>query len=216
MRVVLDAGPLINLSNNCLLGILDYVPAEFHITPAVYREVYAHPKTKRMYAWSATLINEFLGKRVKVTSLSARDLSLVEHLDRVLNSVFFSHRGPIRILQRGELESVVLAERLDGVVMMDERTMRLVIEDVEALRRRLSRKIHGWVKVDERRLEEAREYIRDLFVVRSVDIVAYAYEKGYFHAFKDPKEALRSALYALKYGGCAVSEEEIESYVRGL
>jgi len=216
VRIVFDTGPLISLSNTCLLEALNYLPSELYITPTVYREVYVHPRRKRIYAWSAERIGELIGRKIFVHTLSAADLSTVEHLDRVLNSVFYSSRGPIRILQRGELEAVVLAQRLDKILAMDERTLRLIIEDPEQLRARLARKLHGWVKVNKERLERARELIRDIFVVRSVDIVAYAYEKGFLHDKKDPVAALRAALYALKYNGCAVSEEEIERYLRRL
>ena len=216
MRIVFDSGPLINLANTCLLDILDTLGGEYYITPAVYREVYAYPHTKKIYAWSSYLINEYIGKKIPVRSLSAKELSLVEHLDHLFNTTFYSSRGPIRILHRGELEAVVLAAEMDKVLAVDERTMRLVIEDVEQLRARLSRKIGGWVKINKDRLEEARSLIRDVFVVRSVDLVALAYEKGYFHKFKDPLDALRSSLYPLKYGGCAVSEAEIENFLRGL
>ncbi len=216
MKLVFDSGPLISLSNTCLLNVLDYIPGEFYITPAVYKEVYGHPHTKKIYAWSAENINELIGKKILVQTLSARDLSLVEHLDHVLNTVFYSSRGPIRILQRGELEAVVLASRLDKILIMDERTLRLVIEDPDQLRGRLGRKIHSWVKVNQSRLEEARQLIRDIFVARSVDLVAYAYEKGFLHDRKDPKAALRAALYALKYHGCAVSEDEIERFLKTL
>lgn len=214
MRIVFDSGPLINLANNCLLDVLRFVPAEMYIPPAVYREVYGYPSTKKMYAWSAVLINEVIGKKVLLRTLSARERSLVEHLDHLMNSLFYSSRGPIRIVHPGEIEAVVLASEMDKVVAIDERTMRLIVEDVDALKKRLSSKIHAWVKVDKKKLEEVQDFLGDLLVVRSVDLVAYAYEKGYFSSFKDSKTALRASLYALKYGGCAVSEEEIERFLR--
>lgn len=214
MRLVFDAGPLISLSKTCLLGVLDYIDAEFLITPAVYREVYLHPVRKKMYAWSARLIENYIGKKIKIRGLSAAEISLVEELDGLLNSAFYTSRGPIKILHPGELEAAVLASRADKVLVMDERTLRLVIEDPDLLRRRLSRKIHSWVKVDKRRLEEGRQIIKDIFVVRSADIVAYAYEKGFLRWMKNDREVLRSALYALKYGGCALSEGEIELFMR--
>ena len=212
--MVFDSGPLINLANNCLLGVLDTIPAEMYIPPAVYREVYGYPSTKRMYAWSASLINEVVGKRILLRTLSARERSLVEHLDHLLNSLFYSSRGPIRIVHPGELEAIVLASEMDKVVAIDERTMRLIVEDVDALRRRLSSKIHAWVKIDKSKLSEVQSTLQDLLVVRSVDLVAYAYDKGYFSSYKNPSSALRAALYALKYGGCAVAEDEIERFLK--
>ncbi len=214
MRIVFDAGPLISLSNTCLLGVLDYIDADFLITPAVYKEVYLYPVRKKMYSWSARQIESYIGKKLKLRSLTPTEMSLVEELGKLLNSAFYTSRGPIKILHPGELEAVVLASRTDKLLVMDERTLRLVIEDPELLRARLSRKIHRWVKVDKRRLEEGREIIKDIFVVRSVDLVAYAYEKGFLRWMKDDREALRSALYSLKYGGCAVSEGEIELFMK--
>jgi len=214
MKLVFDTGPLISLSKTCLLGVLDHIDADFLITPAVYREIYLHPVRKKMYAWSARLIENYIGRKIKIRGLSAAELSLVEELDSLLNSAFYTSRGPLKILHPGELEAAVLSSRTDKILIMDERTLRLVIEDPDLLRSRLARKIHGWVKVDRHRLEDGRQIIKDLFVVRSADLVAYAYEKGFLRWMKNDREALRSALYALKYGGCALSEGEIELFMK--
>ncbi len=210
-RIVSDSGPLISLSTVCLLDVFSFLKKEVVVTPSVYEEVYSYPIRKRRYMWSALRIERL---NPRVDSLSASERSLSEELLHLINNIFYSHRGPLTIVQPAEVDSAVLSLRYDKLLLMDERTLRLVIEDPEQLRNRLSRKIHAWVKINRKALDEVKGIIGDLFVVRSVDIVSYAYEKGYFDAFPRKDIALKAALFALKYGGSAVGEEEIEEYVR--
>ncbi len=214
--MVFDAGPLINLSNRCLLKVLDYLRDEKYITPTVYKEVYLHPLKTRFYSWSAVNIGEIIGKKVKMRTLDAYERALVEEFMDQINNIYYTSKGPVQIVQQGEIEALVVAVQENGIFVTDERTVRNIVEDGETIRKRLESKLKRWVKIDRSRLEYVQSKLEKVFIVRSVDLVAYAYEKGFFEHFKDPLQALRSALYALKYGGCAVSEWEIEAFLKTL
>ena len=62
------------------------------------------------------------------------------------------------------------------------------------------------------RAEELQDIVGDVLMIRSADLVAYAYEEGYL---KKDRDFLEATLYALKYAGCAISEQEIQDYIHG-
>jgi hypothetical protein len=49
-------------------------------------------------------------------------------------------------------------------------------------------------------------------VVRSVDLLGYAFEQNMVSPEFRNREFLRSAMYSLKFRGCSASFEEIEEY----
>jgi hypothetical protein len=57
---------------------------------------------------------------------------------------------------------------------------------------------------------------KGLKILRSSELVIFAYKKGYFDSFSDPKTVLKSALYRLKYTGCSLSFEEIDDYISSI
>ncbi len=212
MRLVFDAGPLISLENTCMLWVLESLPYQFYIPRSVYSELVLNPSHSKRFLLSAVRIDRLISSgRIRVRDVSPRD---VERLLHVANHTFWHHGRPLAIIHRGEAEAVVLASRLDGVVCIDERTMRELIEDPWNIARRYERRF-GSVRVDRERLEELQEMFKDILVVRSTELLAYAYELGNFIYGRD-LSSLKGALYALKYAGCSVSEAEIEWYVKSI
>ncbi len=209
--MVFDAGPLINLSRSCALDVLSYLPTRKVITPSVYEEVYERPLRNPMYARSALLIKRWIGREVHLTELSENEKREVLDLSRKMNSLFYRKGIPLRIVHPGELETLVVARRREGVMVVDERTVRLVLESPEDLKKRLERK-YGRITVNRSLLEHLKERYGRVFMVRSVDIVAYAFENGYL----GDVEELEALMYSLKYGGCAVSTRRIKEYLSGL
>ena len=66
------------------------------------------------------------------------------------------------------------------------------------------------------RHDKFKEVIGNPTVIRSVDLLAFAYEKNLLKGIITNKEYLKSALYSLKFNGCAVSFEEIDEYLNNL
>lgn len=97
---------------------------------------------------------------------------------------------------------------------VDERTTRLLIEDPYALLDILKRKrSNKRIELVQERYDKFKQLIGNPIVIRSVDLLAFAYEKNLLKGIITNKEYLRSALYSLKFNGCAVSFEEIEEYL---
>ncbi len=216
MLVVSDTGPIISLSETCLLGVLQFLPFQVAVPPSVVDELVTFPLRTKHHKFSAIRIRELLGKGViRTIGLSREARKLTYEIDSLANRVFLYHRRPLRIIHRGEIEALALAKTTNRVLVVDERTTRELIEDPEAIRDRLERRVGGRISINKDYLDELVSLIGDILVIRSVELVAFAADQGYFSQYQSEKEALEAALYALKYAGCSVSEEEIKRFVSG-
>jgi hypothetical protein len=121
----------------------------------------------------------------------------------------------LSIIQAGEAEALALA-RAQGAkaLFIDERTTRSLIENPVRLKEVLERRQEQPVRVNEQNLNSIRNMFPNLKMFRSVDIIAFAYEQNLFdHELAHGKLELEAALWAAKFGGCAVSEKEINEYL---
>ncbi|NPA77123.1 MAG: hypothetical protein GXN93_05225 [Candidatus Diapherotrites archaeon] len=215
MRVALDTGPLISLSSTCLLWLLDKLPMDFYVPPAVVDESYRAPMHTKQYRFSAMRIHQYIVEgRLRREDLGKQGEALVEEFTRIANSAYVAHHRPLRIIHRGEAEAIILAKIMDNVLLVDERTIRLLLEDPEELKYLLERRTGAHIRHNRDMTERLQEIAGDVLMLRSADIVAYAYEEGILGPKN--KEYIEAALYALKYAGCAISEQEIQEYVSKL
>lgn len=213
MRMVADAGPLISLSNTCLLWVLQKLPFEVLLPPRVVNEVARFPRGTKQYRLSALRISEYISSGVlREVELGREGEEIARRVQQTANSVYTVRHRPLRIIQRGEAEAVALATLTDRVMLVDERTIRMLLEDPFELRNVLQRRVGGHVQIDRELAEELQEMVGDVLMLRSADVVAYAYEEG---ILGKGVEYVEAALYALKFAGCSVSEREIREYVSG-
>lgn len=214
MLVVSDTGPIISLSGTCLLGVLGFLPFQVVVPPSVVDELVTFPLRTKQHKFSAVRIRELLAKgTIRTLALSREARKLAREIERLANHVFLYHGRPLRIIHRGEIDALALAETTDRVLVVDERTTRELVEDPEAVRERLERRVMGRIAVDKEYLDELVSMIGDILIVRSVELVALAADYGYFSEYQSEMDALEAALYALKHAGCSVSEEEIRRFL---
>jgi hypothetical protein len=96
--------------------------------------------------------------------------------------------------------------------MVDERTARLLVENPSALKPWLEHKLHTSVRIDSKAMEQWSSKISDRFIpLRSAEFAMAAWEKG---ILGDDKDVLFGLLWALKFAGCAITEEEIDFYMQ--
>ena len=136
------------------------------------------------------------------------------------NRIFKGFHHNIRIIQTGEMEAMAMAElyNADGVVV-DERITRTLIEHPYGLRKHMERKLHTRLSVDKRLLEKLSDELDDVYIIRSTELVAVAFELGILDKYLlskrvSRKDILESALWAVKLRGCSVSEDEIDKIVK--
>ena len=221
--LIFDASSLISLSMNGLLGELKDLKkifnGKFIITEEVKEEVIDRPMGIKKFELEALNINRLLNEKIieLPSSIGIKKETISKETKNVLktaNSIFSKNgQKEIHIIDSGEAACLALSQMLtkeskQNIVVVDERTTRLLSEKPENLRRILEKKIH--VKV-----EMEKEYLKNFKntkIVRSAELMHLAYKKG-LTGLKNGK-ALDAILYALKYKGCAISSEEIEKLKR--
>ena len=119
MRIVLDAGPLISLSNTCLLWLIERLPFDFIVPPWVVNEVSLFPSRTKHYKYSALRIRELLEEgTVKEHQLDDRAKEVADRVQRIANSVYSIKHHPLKIIQRGEAEAIAVATETDHVCLL--------------------------------------------------------------------------------------------------
>lgn len=213
--IIFDSGPLINFSMNGVLYVLRKLRKEFSgkfiISPDVKKEIIDRPiKIKRFELGALQLKALFEEKIIELPSLNPKQLKEFEKLrneiENLANSIFFTEKGKIKLIHKGEASSLALSKLLNGsnLIAIDERTTRMLCENPENLRKLLQKKLHANVKSNKKNYD----FFKQFKVIRSTELVYIASKKNLFE-LKDPK-VLEAMLYGMKYKGCSVSEEEIE------
>jgi hypothetical protein len=191
---------------------------EFIITDSVRYEIIEHPMKIRRFGWGAIRIQGLLEEEI-IKMAEDEEVVAEKELDaktrevmNLANNSFFSDGKPIHLIERGEAEAMALSLILNkrgitNAVVIDERTARMMCENPEMLRALMESKLHAKLTM---KAENLREF-QKIKVLRSTELVYMAYEKKLIE--QDPSE-LEAMLYALKFGGCSISEKEVQMMKR--
>ena len=126
----------------------------------------------------------------------------------------------MRIVHYADVSSLAAASILNSdAVVIDERTTRLLVENPRRLIEILKNKLHTPIEVNEKNLKEFQSLTKNIKIIRSVELVTIAYEKGLLNKYilhiPNPKQTLlESILWGVKLNGCAVSEKEINQIMK--
>jgi hypothetical protein len=193
--IVFDAGPVISFTTNNLLWLLEKLKqkfrGEFYITSGVHYELIRRPLETKKFKFEALQVERLVEKKV----LSVLKDETIESKSKELLNLANSTRNP-------------------DAIVVDERITRLLIENPEGLKSLLERRLHTKVTVDKNKLNSFKEITRHVSLIRSVELVAIAYELGLLNEYlvnvpNAKRELLESVLWGVKLNGCSVSEEEI-------
>lgn len=220
--LVFDSSTIITLVTNNLLWILkplkEKFNGEFFITEEVKKELVDVPlKTKRFKFEAITILDFLTEGKIK---LAKEDIS--KRTDKLLflaNHIFKAKDNWIRIVHRGEVEALALASHLEAdAFVVDERTLRLLIENPKRLAKLLNKKLHTRIDYDLRNLRDFQKEIGKMNVLRSVDLMVLAYETGlldkYINKEELRKSLLEGVLWGVKLKGCSVSVKEINEIIK--
>ncbi|MEK6950486.1 MAG: hypothetical protein AABX13_02065 [Nanoarchaeota archaeon] len=216
-----DAGPVISLVMSRLMWLLPELKkrfnGKFYLTPAVQRELVERPLTVRRFEFEALQVMKLIreGTLEIYTNVPQKK---VGELQALANNSFQLNGQAMEILQSGEMESVAAALEMNAAVVMDERTLRLFIENREEMKKLLELRFQKSVSVDRAKMKQFSDPLQGLTIIRSIELVGVAYKLGLLDSYiplqKEQKEGkeilLDSVLWAVKYNGCAVKEHEIE------
>ena len=215
--LVLDAGPLINLSMNGLLDIFEKIKSQgitIIITNYVYQEVVDRPSRIPRFELGALKIKELIDKKVIqfATEMNMNEQEIEQETKRfmqILNCAIKTENHCIEIVSPAETSclvvSAILTKRgINNLIGIDERTTRVLFEKPENLQDLMSNKLHRKMILNTNELKNLGQFR----FIRSSELVYVAHKKGFIKI--NDKRALEALLYATKYKGCAISWEEIE------
>lgn len=217
--IFFDAGPIITLVMSRMINILPLLKAKyggkFYITPAVRKELVERPLMVKRFEFEALQVN----KLIKEGVLEVYDKvpqKKVEELITLANGSFSIDGKNMAVIQAGEMESVATALEIgaEGVVM-DERTLRLFIENNSEMVKLLEARFKQQVISDQTKVRAFSFALKEVKIIRSVELVGLAYQMGLLDGYipdgKEGKEIMIDAvLWTTKFNGCAVTEDEIE------
>ncbi|MBI2662450.1 hypothetical protein HYX11_03245 [Candidatus Woesearchaeota archaeon] len=214
-----DAGPVITLVMARLINVLPLLKAKyggkFYITPAVHKELVERPISVKRFEFEALQVEKLMRDGILELYDAVPKKKVVE-LIALANGSFSLDGKTMDVIQSGEMESVATALEIgaEGVVM-DERTLRLFIENNKEMVKLLENRFKKRVMADKDKMNLFSAALKEVTIIRSIELVGLAYKigllDGYVPEGKEGKEVLVDAvLWATKFNGCAVTEEEIE------
>jgi hypothetical protein len=220
--IIFDSGTLISFSMNGVTDILKKLKKIFNgnfvITPDVKREVIDRPIQIKKFSLEALKIKQLLDEKFleMPSSLGLNDMEVAKKTEEMLdkaNSTYKDKKRDIHILDSGEASCFAVSKMLnekgfETLIAVDERTMRMLGEKPENLARLLEKKLH--IKINPNR--NNYNFFKEFKFIRSAELAYIAYKKGVID-LKNGR-VLDALLYAMKFKGCAISNEEINEIER--
>ncbi len=210
-RIVLDSSALISLSESCVASCLKFLKEknsiEFLAPQRVYDECVTRPLGIKQYGFSALRIKRlFLEGIVKITEVDGKEVELFLN---AANNIYRVDGKPLELIQRGEAECVVLMKKADCLVI-DEKTLRLLVESPKKMEELLKSEYGKIVGVDGNYLVKMQQMTRGIKILRSAEILTIATKQKYFASYmQDETEAGRFGIFALRGFGCSLTKEEL-------
>jgi len=217
-----DTSSIISLATNNLLSVLEELKKKFKgdfvISDAVRKESLDNPLNSKKYKLEAIMISNLIKNNIFRIYDNVNSESKTIKLLEICNNIFVAHGKSIKILDKAEVEALVLAHLLQGTYIVDERNIRLLVEDYKKLAMILERKLDTKITINNQNIKEFKSEIKDVNIIRSAELMTIAFEMGLFNEYENKyvnkKEILDGILWGLKLRGCAISSEEIDEILR--
>lgn len=213
--LVFDAGPIISLTMNNLIWILEPLKerfkGRFYISKAVKMELVDKPLTTKRFEFEALqVIQQIKNGVLEVLDNPAKTVELLN----LANQCFKAKGQWIKVSHYGDMSSLALALQLNAnALVIDERTSRELIENPDTLRNIMRSKLHTNVFVNNENINKLKEYFKGLKIIRSSELAYVACKLNLLNKYIDGatrKQLLDSVLWGVKLDGCAISKGEIE------
>ena len=216
--LIFDAGPIISLTLNGMLPVLERLKevfdGEFILTPAVKREVVDRPMKIKKFKLEALQVQDMIARGVFKMS---GDIVSNQKLDKEMKKFLKTANGvlkttdrkeKIKIIHDGEATCLAFASLCgcDNVIVIDERTTRMLTEAPHDLEKMMERKLHTPLDAELSLLDG----LKGFRFIRSAELLFVAWKKDLIGVKKE-KELLDALLYGVKFKGCAISSVEIEA-----
>lgn len=221
--LVFDAGPVISLTTNNLLWLLDQLKQEFngtfYVPLAVKGELVDKPLLSKRFKFEALQVMFRINNQTLEVIDNPKIKVLAEELLELANHTFKTRGNWLRIVHYAEMEVLATAIIMNSsAVVIDERTTRLLVESPKDLINMLSAKLRSKVFLNKQNLEKIKNWTKNISIIRSVELVLIAYERGILDKYliegDDARKTLvDSLLWGVKLHGCAITKNEIRQLV---
>jgi hypothetical protein len=216
--LIFDASSIISLAMNCLLHELRELKknsndVEFVLTREVQYEVIERPKKIKRFALEALKSEKMFKERIFVSpsSLGFDEKRISSLSDKILqksNNIFSTRKRDVHLIDKGEasclaLNKMALQKNFESVIVVDERTTRLLGEKPQNLERLMERKL----KMDVKQNKSSDLGFEGFKFIRSTELIYIAHKRGLTRL--KGNDALDAMLWGLKFKGAAISGEEI-------
>src|SRR3989344_702893 len=216
--IVFDTSSIISIVSNNLTSVLEPLKkefkGEFYIPASVKYELVDKPMTIKRFKLEAMMIKKIIDNNLLKTYHSIE----VDNLLHLMNNIYSVRNKGIHILDRAEVEALALVSEIHAeAYVVDERTMRLVIEDPIKLHNLLERKLQTKIDIDIAKVKQLSKMFKGVKVIRSTELMLVALEKGLLKDYFDgnsKKEFVDALLWGLRLRGSAISTEEIEDLIK--
>jgi hypothetical protein len=216
--LIFDAGPIISITMAGLLPVLEKLKKEFNgdfiLTPQVKKEVIDNPIKIKKYELEAIKIQELLERGVFTISSKIVSNDKIEfetnNILKESSQVLEAYGTKVRLIQQGEASCIAFSKlcKCENLIVIDERTTKLITESPENLRKIMENKLHSKIKINQNKIK----FFKDFKYIRSCELMYIAYKKELLD-IKHTKQNLEAVLYKLKYNGTAISSQEIKEIV---
>lgn len=216
--VIMDSSSIITLAMNNLLYLLEKMKksdVRFIIPEDVRKEVVERPLQIKKYELEALNIQQLINKGVlelpQVIGVRPEDIKNERgRFMEIANHTFRAQDEWMKIISNGEASCLALAKLISNrdfefVIMVDERTTRMLCEKPENLRKLFESKLHTKVYANEKNFG----FFSGFKIIRSSEFCYIAYKKRLV-GIADGEQLIDALLYAVKYKGCAISGREID------
>lgn len=215
--IFFDSSTLISMATACTLEPFVKLQrdfgGDFAITPTVKAETIDKALRTLRFKYEGIRLNALLKSGALKLYPEKKFSDEIYELRELMNKTFSAWGRTVTIVHPGEISALVVAlEQGADAYAVDERTTRLLVEDPEEVAKLMSSKLHTPVNIDKGNLKELKRKLSGLPVIRSTELALAAFEKGYFEA--KSRDVLEGVLWALKLNGCAITKNEINSYLR--
>jgi hypothetical protein len=223
--IFFDTGPIISLVMSRLVWILpklkEKFKGKFYITPAVRRELIERPMKVRRFQFEALQVLKLIKEGV-LEIYEEVPYKKAKELENLADTSFKIKNKNLDIIQSGEMEAIVSALKIGAeAVVMDERTLRLFIENGQEMEKLLEFRFKRDVTSDPGKIKQFSQQLQEIKIIRSIELVGVAYKLGILDDYipklrEGRKTLLEAVLWAVKFNGCAVTGYEIEELQRYL
>jgi len=215
--LIFDAGPIISMTMNGMLPIIEKLKGifdgEFILTPHVRKEVVDKPMKIKKFKLEAIQVNDMIERGVFKMSnavipnqkLDIETKKILKTTNGVLRTTQTGEK--IKIIHDGEASCLAFSNLCgaDNVIVIDERTTRMLTEAPQNLETMMEKKLHTSLDAELSLLNELKKFK----FIRSAELLFIAYKKNLIPV-KKSKELLDALLYGVKFKGAAISSVEIE------